>query len=62
AGSVAQLLLKAATRRGPGVFGAVTSVQRLATSGGVAPSGTCTEGVRTAVAYRAVYRFFGTAG
>jgi hypothetical protein len=56
--SIPQLLLKAASTRGPGVFGSVTFVQRLATTGGAAPAGTCTEGDSTAVPYRAVYRFF----
>jgi hypothetical protein len=58
AGSIPQLLLKAATTRGPGVFDGVTYVQRLATSGGAAPAGACTDGVSTGVAYRSVYRFF----
>jgi hypothetical protein len=59
AGSIPQLLLKASKNRGPGVFGDVTYVQRLATGGGAAPGTACTtEGVTTGIAYRAVYRFF----
>jgi hypothetical protein len=56
--SIPQLLVTAKTTRGPGVFGAVTFVQRLATVGGVAPAGACTAGATTATPYRAVYRFF----
>lgn len=56
-GSIQQLLIKAGSTRGPGVFGKVTYVQRLDTSGGSAPAGGCTAGT-TAVPYRAVYRFF----
>jgi hypothetical protein len=56
--SIPQLLVTAKTTRGPGVFGDVTFVQRLATVGGVAPAGTCTAGATHATPYRAVYRFF----
>ncbi|MDP9817697.1 DUF3455 domain-containing protein [Spirilliplanes yamanashiensis] len=57
-GTIAQVLLKATKNRGTGVFGAVSYVQRLATSGGVAPAGTCTDGATAGVPYRALYRFF----
>jgi hypothetical protein len=57
-GSIPQLLLRAASNRGDGVFGAVTYVQRLATSGGAAPAGGCAEGQSTGVPYRAEYRFY----
>ena len=56
--SIPQLLITAKTTHGPGVFGAVTYVQRLATVGGVAPAGGCEGDARTATPYRAVYRFF----
>jgi uncharacterized protein DUF3455 len=56
--SIPQLLVTAARTRGPGVFGSVTFVQRLATVGGVAPATSCTTGATAAVPYRAVYRFF----
>ncbi|MCA2217794.1 DUF3455 domain-containing protein [Jidongwangia harbinensis] len=59
--SIPQLLITAKTTRGGGVFGGVTYIQRLATTGGVAPAGACTAGQTTAVPYRAVYRFFTTA-
>ena len=58
AGSIPQLLLEATRTQGTGVFGQVTYVQRLATRGGTAPAGACTEGAVTGVPYRAVYRFF----
>ena len=57
-GAIPELLLQTRTNRGTGVFGAVTYIQRLATSGGVAPAGACTDEATTAVAYRAEYRFF----
>ena len=58
-GSIPQLRITAApTSRGAGVFGGVTFIQRLATTGGVAPAGACTAGQTTAVRHTAVYRFF----
>lgn len=61
-GSIPQVLLKATPAAGSaGVFGKVTFIQRLSTSGGVAPAGACTDGTRLGVAYRAAYAFY-TAG
>lgn len=57
-GSIPQLLVQAVRNQGTGIFGRVTFIQRLATGGGAAPSGACTEGTVTGVPYRAVYRFF----
>jgi hypothetical protein len=57
-GAVDELLLKATRNRGDGVFGQVTYVQRLATSGGVAPTGGCADGQTVGVPYSAQYRFF----
>lgn len=57
-GSIPQLLLKAATNRGDGLFGKVSYIQRLNTSGGLAPAGGCTDGKTTGVPYTAKYRFF----
>lgn len=57
-GSIAELLLKAATNRGDGLFGKVTYIQRLNTTGGAAPAGACTDGKTTGVPYTAKYRFF----
>jgi hypothetical protein len=56
--SIPQLLVTAKTSRGPGVFGDVSFIQRLATVGGVAPTTACTKDATTAVPYTAVYRFF----
>jgi hypothetical protein len=57
-GSIAQLLLKAATNRGDGIFGKVSYIQRLNTTGGAMPTGACTDGKTAAVPYTAKYRFF----
>jgi hypothetical protein len=57
-GSIPQLLVQAVSNQGTGVFGQATYVQRLATSGGAAPAGACTDGTITSVPYRAVYKFF----
>jgi hypothetical protein len=56
--SIPQLLVTAKNTPRPGIFGGVTFVQRLATVGGVAPAGACTDGATTSTTYRAVYRFF----
>jgi hypothetical protein len=58
AGSIPQLLLQSTGNRGDGVFGHVSYLQRLATRGGTAPAGVCTEHQTTGVRYRAEYRFF----
>jgi len=57
AGNIALLLLETATTTGDRL-GATTYVQRLNTSGGVAPAGTCTPGDRAAVPYTADYFFW----
>jgi len=57
-GSIAELLLKAATNRGTGLFGKVSYIQRLSTTGGAAPAGSCTDGATTGVPYTAKYRFY----
>jgi hypothetical protein len=61
-GSIPQLLLQSTSNRGDGVFGHVSYLQRLATRGGAAPAGTCTEGQTTGVRYAAEYRFYTPAG
>jgi Protein of unknown function (DUF3455) len=61
AGNIPWLLLQAAvTTAGPDGdrLAGTTWVQRLNTSGGVAPAGTCTPGDRTAVPYSADYFFW----
>jgi hypothetical protein len=57
-GSIAQLLLQASVNRGDGVFGKVSYIQRLNTSGGAFPAGACTEGATTGVPYKATYLFY----
>jgi hypothetical protein len=57
-GSIPQLLLQSTSNRGDGVFGRVSYLQRLATSGGAAPTGACTDDRIAGVRYRAEYRFF----
>jgi hypothetical protein len=57
-GAVAELLLKSTADRGTGLLGNVDYVQRLATVGGLAPTGTCSSGNQVAVPYRAQYRFY----
>jgi hypothetical protein len=65
AGNIAWLLLQAVvTTAGPDGdrLAATTWVQRLNTSGGVAPAGTCTPGDRIAVPYSADYFFWRAVG
>jgi hypothetical protein len=57
------LLLKAASTSGAGVFSKVTSVQRVDTVGGLAPSSGCEAqhaGAHQDVPYRAMYFFYST--
>lgn len=56
--AIPELLLKSAGNRGPGKLANVTFIQRLKTTGGVAPSGSCTEGATTSVPYTADYAFY----
>jgi hypothetical protein len=58
AGSIPQLLLQATRTRGDGVFGHVTYIQRLNTTGGVKPTTACTDGQTQGVPYTARYRFY----
>jgi hypothetical protein len=60
-GSIPELLLQATRNRGDGVFGRTAYIQRLATQGGVAPAGACTDGATAGVPYRAEYRFYSPA-
>jgi hypothetical protein len=57
-GSIPELLLKTATTRGTGIFGNVSYIQRLSTTGGAAPAGACVDGQSTGVPYTAKYRFY----
>ena len=57
-GAIPELLLKSTGNRGPGKLSGVTYIQRLQTKGGVAPTGSCSEGVTASVPYTADYVFF----
>jgi hypothetical protein len=57
-GAIPELLLKANQNQGQGTFSNVTYVQRLRTTGGVAPAGSCAEGSQQAIGYSAVYSFW----
>ena len=56
--AIPQLLLRATANRGPGLFAGVTFIQRLNTTGGVAPAGACTDGTTASVPYTADYTFW----
>jgi hypothetical protein len=59
AGAIPWLLLSAKSVGAEGAFSKVTSIQRLATVGGLAPQGGCTEaGARARSPYSADYYFF----
>ncbi|HEV2783221.1 MAG TPA: DUF3455 domain-containing protein [Actinophytocola sp.] len=57
-GAIPQLLLRSTGNRGPGLLSGVTYIQRLRTTGGVAPAGSCTDGVTASVPYTADYTFW----
>jgi hypothetical protein len=59
-GSIALLKLEALDTSGTGVLAKVAFIQRLATTGGVAPDGACTAGQTADVAYTATYYFYAT--
>jgi hypothetical protein len=56
--AIPELLLSATAHRVPGLLAAVTYVQRLDTTGGLAPTGACTEGTTASVPYTADYAFW----
>jgi hypothetical protein len=59
AGSIPWLLLSAKSVGPEGAFSRVTSIQRVATQGGVAPAGACAQpGAKARVPYAADYYFF----
>jgi hypothetical protein len=61
AGAIPWLLLEANEHQGSGVFSTITYIQRLATTGGIAPSEGCDAahaGEETRVPYEATYAFF----
>ncbi|HEU4732513.1 MAG TPA: DUF3455 domain-containing protein [Kofleriaceae bacterium] len=57
-GSIPLLRLEAADTSGAGVFSKVAFIQRLETTGGVAPAGPCTAGKTVEVEYTAKYYFY----
>lgn len=57
-GSIALLRLEATDTSGTGVLAKVSFIQRLATTGGVAPEGACTAGQTSDVTYTATYYFY----
>jgi hypothetical protein len=60
-GTIPLLLLQATRVRGDGLFGHTSYIQRLATSGGAAPTTACTDGATQAVRYTARYYFYAPA-
>jgi hypothetical protein len=58
ANDIPWLLLSARSVGGEGAFSKVSSIQRVATVGGVAPQGACVSGVQARVGYSADYYFF----
>jgi hypothetical protein len=58
AGAIPWLLLAATVRSGSGLFGEVSSIQRVDTRGGSAPAGACAIGQVLRVPYAAAYHFF----
>jgi uncharacterized protein DUF3455 len=58
AGAIAQLLLKVNSHTGHGIMDRADFINRLLTSGGLAPAGACTPGATASVPYRAVYVFW----
>ncbi|MEU9170642.1 DUF3455 domain-containing protein [Streptomyces sp. NPDC048420] len=57
-GTIPELLLQATATRGTGVFGGVSYIQRLNTTGGVVPAGACTGTDQVGVQYTATYAFY----
>ena len=57
-GALPLLRIAAADVSGTGIFGKVAFVQRLDTTGGIAPAGTCTAGKLTEVPFTAKYYFY----
>jgi Protein of unknown function (DUF3455) len=57
-GAIPEVLLSGIAHRGPGLLSAVTFIQRLDTTGGLAPTGPCTTGTTASVPYTADYAFW----
>ncbi|MEV4706573.1 DUF3455 domain-containing protein [Actinoplanes sp. NPDC049316] len=58
-GTIPELLLQVNSHTGDGILSKAAYIQRLYTSGGVAPARACTDGETAAVPYSAVYVFWG---
>jgi hypothetical protein len=58
AGTIQELLLKVQTHQGAGILDKADYINRLLTSGGVAPAGSCEPKATVAVPYKAVYVFW----
>ena len=58
-GAIPELLLEVKTHSGQGILSTVTHIQRMNTSGGVAPATACTDGEKASVPYKANYLFWG---
>jgi hypothetical protein len=52
------LLLEGSSHRGPGQLSDITYIQRVNTTGGLAPAGTCRSGSTVSVSYSAKYTFW----
>jgi hypothetical protein len=57
-GAIPELLLQVATHSGSGILSKADYINRLFTSGGVAPTSSCTAGQVVKVPYKAVYVFW----
>jgi hypothetical protein len=60
-GAIPELLLTVTSHSGPadGLLAKAAEIQRLNTTGGVAPAGACTDGATQSVPYGALYVFWG---
>jgi len=56
--AIPQVLLSSTANRGPGLLADVKFIQRLDTTGGLSPTGACTEGTTASVPYTADYTFW----
>ncbi|GAA4600870.1 hypothetical protein BJY16_003688 [Actinoplanes octamycinicus] len=57
-GTIAELLLKVNSHTGTGILSKADYINRLHTSGGVAPAGPCATGEKASVQYKALYVFW----
>jgi hypothetical protein len=57
-GAIPELLLKVETHSGKGVLSRADFINRLRTSGGVAPTGSCAAGEKASVPYGSIYVFW----